>query len=510
MKRINKFLTILLSSVILFGCDNFEEINTNPDTPVTAPASMMATYLIREIVRKDRYVKESAEDGLLAKLIVWNESANGLQYNNLGRKNFESHLLLINCNDMVAKAPENNKKGYEALALFVKSYALYYTSLDLGDIPYNEAGKGEEGLTKPKYDLQKEVMLAILNDLEEAYKCFAAANETAFDGDIIFNGNRDSWKKTVTAFQLKVLMNLSKKESDSDVNVKSRFANVVQNGSLMTSNADNFQLTYKDQSGMRYPFNDLTSNQTKYAMHSSVLINMLKEYNDYRIFYYAEPSKAKTEAGATEDSFDAYVGIDPSINYGEVSKAHGANLFCSPNFRYTSTTHSEGEPLIRLGYGEQQMILAEACLRGWINGDANNYYKEGIKANMTFTRDVTPNEYAHNRLITNEYIESYLNGDKIQLTGNFETDLKKVISQKYIASFLQYTYEAYYDYRRTGYPELPINASTSMNSTGPDKFPMRYMYSTDEYAYNRENLDEALQRQFNGNDDINEMMWILK
>ena len=509
MKQINKYLALCLSLVFLISCEDFDTINTDRDTTTSVPPSMQATYLIREIVKKDRYAKEYTEDGILAKQIVWNESASDAQYNLIGEKHFEDYYLVVtNANTLIANTPD--EKGYEGLALFAKAYAIYYMTLNMGDVPYSEAGKGEEGLIRPKYDTQKEVILGILNDLENAYKCFSAADETAFNGDIIFNGNREQWKKTVAAFQLKVLMNLSKKESDSDVNVKSRFATVVQNGSLMASNSDNFQLTYKDQSGMRYPFNDLTSNQTKYAMHSSVLVDILKKYEDYRLFYYAEPSIAKIQDGETSDSFDAYVGIDPSINYGEVANAHGANLFCGMNERYISNNHSEGEPLIRLGYGEQQLILAEACLRGWISGDASTYYKNGIKANLTFTRDVTPDEYAHGRVITDEYIDAYLNNAKIQLNGDFEHDLKLIIEQKYIAYFLQHTYEAYYDYRRTGYPEFPINPNTSKNSTAPDKMPVRYRYPSAEYSYNRANLDEALQRQFGGKDDINEVMWILK
>lgn len=509
MKQINKYLALCLSLLFFIGCDSFDDINTNPDDTKEVPPSLLATYLIREVVRKDRYVKEYTEDGVLAKQIVWNEGVSNQQYNRLGRmSNLSNHTVLTNCADMVSKAPGN--KGYEGLALFVKAYKLYYSTLDLGDIPYSEAGKGEAGVLKPKYDAQKDVMLSILSDLEKTYTCFSEADETAFDGDIIFGGNREKWKATVTAFQLKVLINLSKKEGDADLNVKSRFASIVQNGSLMSSNADNFQLVYKDQANMKYPFNDLTSNQCKYAMVSSVIIDMLKELNDYRLFYYAEPSIAKTNDGIPGDNFDAYVGVDPSAAFGEVSKAHGANLFCAPSARYVSSDHPVGEPLIRLGYGEQQLILAEACLRGWLSGNASAYYKKGIEANMMFTRDATPDEYAHNRLMTNDYIASYLNGAKVQLTGDFEGDLNKIISQKYLASFLQYTYEAYYDYRRTGYPVLPINPGTSLNVTAPDKIPVRYMYPDTEYSYNRENLIEALERQFGGSDDINDIMWILK
>ena len=111
--------------------------------------------------------------------------------------------------------------------------------------------------------------------------------------------------------------------------------------------------------------------------------------------------------------------------------------------------------------------------------------------------------------MTDEYINSYLANAKIQLTGSFEKDLEKLITQKYISYYLQHTYEAYYDYRRTGYPVLPINPESSKNVTAPDRIPVRYMYPEREYNYNRTNLEEALSRQFGGSDNINDVMWIL-
>jgi hypothetical protein len=39
---------------------------------------------------------------------------------------------------------------------------------------------------------------------------------------------------------------------------------------------------------------------------------------------------------------------------------------------------------------------------------------------------------------------------------------------------------------------------------------MRFQYPNTERATNETNLDEALQRQYGGSDDINEMMWIVK
>ena len=70
-------------------------------------------------------------------------------------------------------------------------------------------------------------------------------------------------------------------------------------------------------------------------------------------------------------------------------------------------------------------------------------------------------------------------------------------------------YDAYFDYRRTGYPVFPINPDTNLN-TQNDKTPMRWLYPDSENNYNKEQLKIALDRQWNGVDDVNNIMWILK
>lgn len=83
------------------------------------------------------------------------------------------------------------------------------------------------------------------------------------------------------------------------------------------------------------------------------------------------------------------------------------------------------------------------------------------------------------------------------------------MEQKYIASFMQLPYQPYYDYRRTGYPVLPINPETSLNFNAPDKLPVRWQYPDTEISYNTENVEEAIERQY-GSDEVNKLMWILK
>jgi hypothetical protein len=513
MKRFfNKYILITVCLCIAFaGCD-FDEINTNPDAPTTATPGMMATAQIGNMLIKDRAGKWYFGDHMLSKHISWGEGiVEDYQYNVLGRTGFGIYTYLTNALKMVEIADELDKDAYTGLFLFLKTHWLFELSISLGDIPYSEALKALEGITSPKYDTQKDVMLQIFDDLDAAYANFGRATRN-FDGDIThFGGDPTKWQRAVAMFQLKVLINLSKKENDADLNIKSRFAKIVAEQQLQLSNEDNLQITYGTEASSEYPLYVASGRNRDYMYPdmTTTVVNTLKQYEDYRLFAFAEPCKAKTDAGVAGSEWDAYGCVDPSWRYTEeIIPFRNAGNVSLPNNRFFEV--QSGQPTIKYGYAEQNFILAEARLRGWINtGSANAYYKEGIRATLQFTAKYTPEKYAHGRPITDEWIETFLEKPELQLTGSFEADLEKIMTQKYLAAFMHDTYNSYYDYRRTGYPVLPINPESNRNTVA-DKIPVRWMYSEAEYQYNRENVVEAVQRQYNGNDDVNELMWILK
>lgn len=115
-------------------------------------------------------------------------------------------------------------------------------------------------------------------------------------------------------------MHLSKKESDADLKVKERFARIVASGSLMESNEDNLQMKYADKANTVYPFHNTNTKHAGYAMLSTMLIDKFKATGDIRMFYYAKPAKAKLNEGVTADSWDAYIGTDPSLPFEQIEK----------------------------------------------------------------------------------------------------------------------------------------------------------------------------------------------
>lgn len=506
MKKHNIFIAAGLLLLSTISCSKFDDINTNPEASEKVTSAMLATRIILNLANQPSQ-KSFLQPYMLNKNIVWTEFVEGYQYNGFG----EASISLTAINDahyMIEFAgTEELASSYLGLMHFARAVKFFEATMRVGDIPYHDALKGEsEKNYFPKFDTQKEVFLGILEELEVADKAFSEGAD--FDGDPIYNGSTLQWRKLVNSYTLHVLMHLSKKEGDVELDVKNRFAQILANKPLFESNADNYQLIRSDQSGQQYPFYKVGNNFTIYPVSSAEVINPLKQTQDRRLFYYAHPSEKQIANGLTESDFDAYVGIDPSLVYDQVLDQKNTGDFSRLNDRYMEIP--EGEPTQKLSYSQFCFIIAEAAARGWVTESAEEWYKKGVEASMKFIFDNTPNnaQFHHNMPLDEAYISSFVGS--LTLGGSLENKVEQIITQKYLASYLHSEFNTYFDYRRTGYPKWKINPASSLNSEAPDRIPVRWRYPQDEFTNNSDNVREAVHRQYNGKDDINALMWILK
>jgi hypothetical protein len=300
-------------------------------------------------------------------------------------------------------------------------------------------------------------------------------------------------------------MALSKKESDSSINIKQRFAEIVNAGNILQESDGYLGLIYNSVN--KHPLSGTNDLFTSRTILSSLLINELKRLDDRRLFYFAEPAQVQVGLGKAENDMDAYVGADVSMSYPMLTSTYLQGNYSILNLRYLNDPSSE--PRMMVSYAEQQLILAEARVRGWITtGTAKQYYEDGVKAALTYQKN-TASEYAHKMAITDSYISHYFDGAPAFGTAT-DTQLKQIWMQKYILNFMQDPEESYFEYRRNNYPEFPIDPNTNLNLEDPHAIPMRWLYPSSETNYNRENLESALKSQYDGYDDVNKLMWILK
>ncbi|QNK63690.1 SusD/RagB family nutrient-binding outer membrane lipoprotein [Pedobacter sp. PAMC26386] len=518
MKILKYILCLPVLAVIINGCQKYEEINTNPNVTTQVNSPLLATTLILNITRNAVGTQKSfMQPFLLGKYLTWGENQVSYQYNKLGSSDFDSVKVLRNIPPMIKYATSDNlRKSYEGLGHFMSAWQFYLNTMQVGDMPYSEANKGEsDRILQPKYDTQKAVFLGILKELDQANDLFAAGAD--FAGDPIYGGKVDNWRRLTNSFELHVLLNLYKKTGDADLKVIERFKDIAANRPLMRSYADNFALAYTAMAGQNYPWSDIPAGsgnafvKSNYTMLSGVLLNPLKAMKDKRLFYFAKPSPVKIKAGANQSDYDAYVGVEPSDAFTALQKIRGTTDYSDLNNRYVQLVNAE--PVSVFSYWDLQFALSEATVRGWIGGtSAQAYYAAGITNSMKFIAAYTPDlaDYHHNMKMEDAYINAYPTSEGVALSGSSEQQIAQIITQKYLANFLQGSqYLSWFENRRTGYPVFKLNTSTSLNIPSSN-FPVRWFYPSAELNYNSANVTAAIASQYNGSDDNNQLMWILK
>jgi hypothetical protein len=507
MKTINYILIVTFTLAFASSCENFDTLNTNPDVPTSVSPDLLATQVLRSTFR---FWNPNPTDWGTAQLFAkhcTNVSAGGNPYQYYGSYwpfgGFGWYQNLTSTKRMVEFANGNPAlPSYEGLALFLKAYWGYYTTLDMGDIPYSEAGKAEEGISQPKYDKQAAVFEGILADLKAAELKFAVG--VNFSGDIMLGGNAVRWRRLCNAFQLKVIQTISKKVTPAQ---KTRFAEIVAAGNLMADNANNFQLGYIDNANASHPFWNGENQRLTLAV-SKLMVDALKNVKDRRLFYFAEPAASKIAGGLLENDFAAYEGAPSELPPNTLDLNRAAGRYSLVNKRYTIPR--AGDPMLILTYGEQCFIIAEAIEEGWVSGNAQSYYENGVKAMLDYYRTLPSSLPAnlHGMPIDQAYIDNYFTGEAAYKVAGTKIDrLQQIWMQRYFIDFFQGNSSGYRNFLRTGYPNFVLDPATSLNTDDPKVFPKRWKYPTDELTKNPENYKKAIDEQFGGFDGVNKVPW---
>ena len=492
-----KLIYSLLAGVLLISsCKDQDLMNINPNKPIQAHPQLLLTK-----VEWNAFRAFGGTSPLYAnRMLVQTDGESEGQYFKWGRGDFAPYANLRDVTKMVEEAKRINDNSYVALAKFFRAYYFYNLTLTFGDIPYSQALMGESGKDyAPVYDTQKMVFVGILKELDEANTMLKGIN-VPIAGDIIYKGDATKWRRLINAFRLKVLMTLSKKENDNDLKVKETFAQVMQAELLTGTDAGgDGQLIFLDQEGNRYPeFN--SSGFGSGMFMSATFIEQLQARKDPRLFAYCTQTKVAKEAGKAIDDFSSYEGGDPAAPYAETSIKAAAGKVSKVNLRFPS--EPVNEPLVLMGYAEQELIIAEAMVRNWISGDANTHYKNGVKASFKFYQNYVK---GYTAFFTEEKANEYLAlpQNDLALSISTEQKIEQIANQKYLRTFFQSGWSAFYDQLRTGYPEFRRPQGVNV--------PFRWIYPQTEYDNNRANVSKAIENQFGaGNDKINQQVWWVK
>lgn len=371
-----------------------------------------------------------------------------------------------------------------------------------GDVPYFDAGKAyHESKYFPAYDKQQDIYMDMLKEVSEAVDSLDDNGDKPV-GDLFYSQADDQigeWKKFGNSLLLRLAMRLTK----VDPGTAQSYVTKVQ-GKTMESNDDNAIVVH----GTNDP---LTINRIYRGIGkdgdvrlsgqiSETFINYLKAHDDPRLtvlsFRY-DSSLSITDIQTGSSDPDDQVGLPNGYDAGNT--AHGIqsypgylgsiNLYARPSPVIFNAT----APTLVLTYAETELLLADAAAR-WGIGDATEHYNNGVRAAITQW-----GAFGDAGAISDDDAQTYLDNNPYDAADG----LNLINTQYWVATFFD-EYEAWSNYRRTGYPGL--KAVNYPGSQSPNAIPRRMAYSTVDKQVNPENYNQAVSR-LAGGDKITSRMW---
>jgi hypothetical protein len=380
--------------------------------------------------------------------------------------------------------------NFNAMARVLRVYSFSRMTDVYGDLPYFEAGRGFfDRNFFPSYDPQELIYKDMLAELEIAAGMFDDASPNPGNQDLFYAGNLDQWRKFTHSLMLRLGMRMSEVEPAT----AQEWVVKALNGGVFESNADVTYILHTDgpeginRNGIGEVFNYDGNNFTNddQGLLSQTFVNWMSEHDDPRL------SRLSWVRNGGEPR-----GLPNGFNTNTIQEVDSEFTSIARRDDYSRVNPLfvlRDAPMVFHTFAETEFLKAEAIERGWYNGDAAVHYESGVRAAMKMYT------IWHSSLeVSDEEIDEYLANNPYN-----STEWDRVLAEQVWAATFLNEYEAYANWRRTGYPALTPTNYPGNQSNG--NIPRRLRYPVAEAANNPEGYAEAINRQ--GPDQFMTRMW---
>lgn len=278
-------------------------------------------------------------------------------YTNAGSNLKEAIKLAEN-----APVKNNNAAAQSKVLLAMVAYDI--TTI-YGDVPFTEAWNPD--ITYPKFDPQQVVFEGVIKLLDDATAQFDEASPLKIsDYDLFYQGDIAKWKRLAKSVKLRTLMTMV----DKDPTKASAIGAMLTAGGMISSSADNFQVSYANTAGRYNPkfgLNKLYNSGQSFFGASKWMVNFMKPINDPRLpIFFEKPATAAT-----------FVAPDP-----------GQDIDDAVHARINRNFHNAAQPEVLFTYQEELFYEAEINARGLgvaVNlATANTLYKKAVQESVKY------------------------------------------------------------------------------------------------------------------------------
>lgn len=471
---------ILLLLFMITSCTkDFEEINTNTNSPVSVQPSL----LLRQVIYD--YGEQMSYEGFTAGNLL-GQYTTALDFNLFDRHNLKSPQLggnpwpifyqNLRDNEIILNLVTENETFavYEGPSRILKAYMAAALTDLFGDVPYSEAFKGNSNTVTPVYDAQQSIYMdegGILDNLNKGILAIENySGSIALEGDILFNGDLEGWLRFANSLKVKYLIRLSNK-----MDVSAELQSIFTTGTFISENAQNAKFDFTDGEPNNFRLARLRIGDFNNFVQSETMEDILTGLDDARIGKLFRPFANS----ATGDMFNGLLnGIDATQNAAILS-----------DYSLVGTIFRENTDELDANFMtsmETHLLLAEAAQKGLISANAKALYDTGVAHSFQYWNVELP--------------ATYLTTGTATYSSGGADPIEQIITQKWIANMIN-GYEGWIEYRRTGFPQLRT-ISASLNN---DLIPVRMPYPAEEEALNAVNY-EAAAAKTDGN-SINAKVW---
>lgn len=397
----------------------------------------------------------------------------------------KNNLVNLLNDDVVNAVPE-----IKAIALLIFDYSAAEMVDIYGTVPFNDFKNNKE--TNPfTFEKGDVIYNAIIDNIDTINACFKYFHTkpnyykenvnmvlTEIDG-ITLDKSIDSWRRFANSLKLRLAMHYVK----VDASLARKWAEEAVAEGVVEDYEQEIVLNQRNQLASNPAFG--ISNQWGDSRLSAQFETLLASLGHPFLRYWFSEN--------TNDIVNIYdptkvlkagtrvVGIRQGLLMPTGQGIGNNKMFAYSNARADATidgkhyySHLNYAPLYFIKVSEMEFLRAEGALRGWeMGGDAATWYEKGIRDGEIVDRfnsiiDVHWKDFVDDYMkLENAIAYTYEDpmdeenneksptaiGVKWNPSDSREVMLEKIITQKYISLF-PYSYEAWTEMRRTGYPRL--------------------------------------------------------
>jgi hypothetical protein len=477
--RLSVYFICLIFGITAIGCSDFLDVNENPNQAVSAtPELILSTALNATAGRLNLNEIGSYWSGQWAPSGSFSGFDGERTYNiNATFRTGNWTGIYDNLNDykiVETEAVKTGKFAIAGIARLMKAYNFQLLVDTYGNVPYINALRGTEE-TAPSYDNADVIYDSLLSDIDQAKvylnKPVGGTNPSAGTADIIFGGNNGKWIRFANTLKLRMLLRISGVRS------------VATECAELAADADGFLKAGEDvasnpgytksagKMNQFYEFFGYNSGDGRsgghdaYAINEYILESHLVANNDPRKATIAYPAKD----GVT------YKGVPLGGQSDEFifAKISGIGPAVLPNDNTVSTSTLYSRKQIVMTAAESFFLQAEAVQQGYMTSalTADSLFNTGIIESFRLNG------------LTKAAAMTYYNQSNIKYSSS-SNKLQSIITQKWLANANFCGFEAWTEFRRTGYPNVPL----SIKAQGTQQ-PVRLIYPQSEYSNNTTNVE---------------------